>query len=49
MMDCYGAGKARKLAEICAATALAGEVSITGAIAAGEFAAAHARHGRHSA
>jgi hydroxymethylglutaryl-CoA reductase (NADPH) len=46
MMGCYGSGKARKLAEIICATVLAGEISIISAIAAGEFALAHARHGR---
>ncbi|MFA7330180.1 MAG: hydroxymethylglutaryl-CoA reductase [Candidatus Delongbacteria bacterium] len=46
LMDCEGAGRARKLAEICAVTALAGEISIIGAMAAGEFGAAHQLH-RH--
>ena len=46
MIDCYGAGRARKFAEICAATALAGEISIIGAMAAGHFARAHATLGR---
>lgn len=46
MLDSYGAGKARKFAEICAATVLAGEISIIAALAAGDFAQAHARHGR---
>lgn len=46
MIGCKGEGTARKLAEICAATLLAGEVSIMGAIAAGQFALAHARYGR---
>jgi hydroxymethylglutaryl-CoA reductase (NADPH) len=40
MLGCYGEGKVLKLAEIFAAAALAGEVSICGALAAGEFAAA---------
>lgn len=46
MMGCYGENGARKLAEICAATVLAGEISIIGALAAGEFASAHAKYGR---
>jgi hydroxymethylglutaryl-CoA reductase (NADPH) len=46
MMDCCGEGKARKFAEICASAALAGEISIIGALAAGEFGAAHANYGR---
>jgi hydroxymethylglutaryl-CoA reductase (NADPH) len=46
MIGCDGDGGARKFAEICAATVLAGEISIIGALAAGEFASAHARYGR---
>lgn len=46
MMGCTGNDSARKYAEICAATALAGEISVTGAIVAGEFTRAHARYGR---
>lgn len=48
MMDCSGAGKAKKLAEIIAATVLAGEISIIGAMTADEFTKAHARYGRTS-
>ncbi|MBL8888757.1 MAG: hydroxymethylglutaryl-CoA reductase [Planctomycetaceae bacterium] len=48
MLGCAGAGHARKLAEIFAALLLCGEISITGAMAAGEFAAAHQKHGRKS-
>ena len=48
MMDCHGNGKARKFAEICAAACLAGEISIIGAMAAGEFGNAHATF-RHKA
>lgn len=47
MLGCFGAGKARKLAEIVAATLLAGELSIAGAIASGEFVAAHETYGRN--
>ena len=46
---CSGAretGSARRFAEICAATVLAGEISITGALASGEFSRAHAVLGR---
>ena len=46
MMDCYGEGRARKFAEICAATVLAGELSLIGAITAGEYGQAHALYGR---
>jgi hydroxymethylglutaryl-CoA reductase (NADPH) len=41
-----GPGHARTLAEVAAALALAGEVSIVGALAAGEFTTAHARLAR---
>lgn len=46
MIGCKGEGTARKFAEICAATVLAGEISIMGAIAANQFALAHSRYGR---
>lgn len=47
MLGCFGAGKARKFAEIAAATLLAGELSIAGAIASGEMVAAHETYGRN--
>jgi hydroxymethylglutaryl-CoA reductase (NADPH) len=47
LMGCYGEGKARKLAEICAATVLAGEVSLTSAVLAGEWVKSHERLGRN--
>jgi hydroxymethylglutaryl-CoA reductase (NADPH) len=46
MLGCSGAGHARKLAEICAVVALAGELAIVGAMAGGQFASAHASGGR---
>lgn len=46
MMDCYGVGKANKLAEIMSAVALAGELSIAAAIAEGHFTQAHQTLGR---
>jgi hydroxymethylglutaryl-CoA reductase (NADPH) len=46
LLDCHGTGGARRFAEICAATVLCGELSIVGAIAAGDFAKAHALFGR---
>ena len=46
LLGCAGAGKANKLAEICAVVALAGEVAIVGAMAGGTFAQAHAAGGR---
>jgi hydroxymethylglutaryl-CoA reductase (NADPH) len=47
LLGCYGAGKARKLAEIVAATVLCGEVSLGAAVVAGEWVAAHERLGRN--
>ncbi len=41
-----GAGHANAFAEVCAALALAGELSIAGALVAGEFSAAHQRLAR---
>jgi hydroxymethylglutaryl-CoA reductase (NADPH) len=47
MLGCAGQGKAPKLAEIVAATLLAGELSMAGAIASGEFVDAHETYGRN--
>jgi hydroxymethylglutaryl-CoA reductase (NADPH) len=47
MMDCYGQGKARKLAEIVAATVLAGDVSLAAAIVADEWVSSHDNLGRN--
>ena len=47
LLGCEGTGKARKFAEIVAATLLAGEISFAAAVAAGEFVAAHERYGRN--
>jgi hydroxymethylglutaryl-CoA reductase (NADPH) len=47
MLGCSGAGTAGKLAEITAATLLAGELSMGGAIASGEFVEAHEMYGRN--
>lgn len=41
-----GPGNAQALAEVCAALSLAGELSIIGALAAGDFASAHQRLAR---
>lgn len=46
-VDCYGAGKAPKLAEIIAATVLCGEVSLGAAIVAGEWVSSHDELGRN--
>lgn len=47
MMGCYGRGKAKKLAEICAAVVLAGEISLVSAIIHGDWVSAHERLGRN--
>jgi len=47
LLGCEGTGKARKFAEIIAATLLAGEISFAAAVATGEFVAAHERYGRN--
>ncbi|MDQ8200866.1 hydroxymethylglutaryl-CoA reductase [Pelagicoccus enzymogenes] len=41
IMGLHGAGKAQAFAEVCAATVLAGELSIIAALASGNFARAH--------
>lgn len=47
MIGCAGAGRAPKLAEIVAATLLAGELSFAAAIASGEMVTAHEAYGRN--
>jgi hydroxymethylglutaryl-CoA reductase (NADPH) len=47
MLGCAGAGGAPKLAEIVAATLLAGELSMAAAIGSGELVAAHEAYGRN--
>ncbi len=47
IMDCYGAGKVGKLAEIVAATVLCGELSLAGAIMAKEWVSSHEKMGRN--
>ncbi|MEV4702429.1 hydroxymethylglutaryl-CoA reductase [Actinoplanes sp. NPDC049316] len=47
LLGCHGSGKARKLAEICAATVLAGEVSLAAAVIHGDWVSAHERLGRN--
>ncbi|MBT8046774.1 MAG: hydroxymethylglutaryl-CoA reductase [Xanthomonadales bacterium] len=47
MLGCYGTGKADKLAEIVAAVVLAGDVSLTSAILAGDWVRSHEAHGRN--
>lgn len=47
MMGCHGAGKARKLAEIIGATVLAGELSLSSAVLAGDWVTSHDALGRN--
>jgi hydroxymethylglutaryl-CoA reductase (NADPH) len=47
LLGCAGTGCAPKLAEIVAATLLAGELSMAAAIGSGEFVAAHEAYGRN--
>ena len=47
MLGCYGAGKCDKLAEILAAVALAGEISLGCAVVHGDWVSAHERLGRN--
>jgi hydroxymethylglutaryl-CoA reductase (NADPH) len=47
LLGCYGSGKVRKFAEIVAATALCGELSLGSAIVAGDWVGAHERLGRN--
>ncbi len=47
MMDCYGEGKACRLAEIVAGVVLCGELSLSSAIVADEWVASHDQHGRN--
>ncbi|MEZ5118354.1 MAG: hydroxymethylglutaryl-CoA reductase [Candidatus Nanopelagicales bacterium] len=47
LLDCVGPGKAHALAEICAAVVLAGEVSLSSAVLAGDWVTSHERMGRN--
>lgn len=47
MLDCYGEGKVYKLAEIIGATVLAGELSLSSAILAGDWVSSHDHYGRN--
>jgi hydroxymethylglutaryl-CoA reductase (NADPH) len=47
MLGCYGEGKVLKLAEIVAATALCGELSLGAAVISDEWVDAHERLGRN--
>jgi len=47
MLGCYGTGKVNKFAEIVGATALAGELSLSAAILAGDWVSSHEEYGRN--
>jgi len=47
MMGCYGKGKVRKLAEIIAGVALAGELSLGAAISSSDWVSSHEAYGRN--
>jgi hydroxymethylglutaryl-CoA reductase (NADPH) len=47
LLGCYGKGKAHKLAEICAGTVLAGDISLTSAVLAETWVNSHERFGRN--
>ncbi len=47
LLGCYGTGKADKLAEIVAAVVLAGDVSLTSAVLAGDWVSSHEALGRN--
>ncbi len=47
MLGCYGKGKADKLAEIVAATVLAGDISLACAVIAGDWVSSHDKMGRN--
>ncbi len=47
ILGCYGAGKAKKFAEIITATLLAGEISLAASLVAGDFVSAHEKYGRN--
>lgn len=47
VMGCYGAGKVYKLAEICAAVVLCGELSLSSAIVSDQWVSSHDQYGRN--
>ena len=47
VIDCYGSGKVKKLAEIVAATVLCGELSLGAAVVGGYWVEAHEKLGRN--
>ncbi len=49
ILDCFGDGKAPKLAEICTALCLVGEISIIAALSVNEFTSSHVKLARNKA
>ena len=47
LLGCYGPGKVRKFAEICAAVVLAGEISLGAAVLHGDWVTSHDTFGRN--
>jgi hydroxymethylglutaryl-CoA reductase (NADPH) len=47
MMGCYGKGMADRFSEICAGVVLAGDLSLAGAVLAGDWVTSHDRLGRN--
>jgi hydroxymethylglutaryl-CoA reductase (NADPH) len=47
LLGCYGSGKVRKFAEICAAVVLAGETSLSSAVLHGDWVTSHDALGRN--
>ena len=47
LLGCYGKGKANKLAEIVAATVLAGDISLACAVITGHWVSSHDKFGRN--
>ncbi len=47
MLGCYGKGKVRRLAEIIAGVALAGEISLGAAISSSDWVSGHEQYGRN--
>ena len=47
LLGCYGKGQVLKLAEIVAAVALAGEISLASAISSSDWVSSHERYGRN--
>lgn len=47
LLDCWGRGKVRRFAEIVAAVALAGEISLASAISSMDWVSSHEKYGRN--